>query len=668
MVNKTPGQSPGSDPMSYEFQVLNGIGFMLRLLLTTALLLSPLAHADIRLPKLIGDGMVLQRDRVIPLWGWAAADETVEVRFNGQLVGQVNTKEGRWTVQLPAQQAGGPHQLSFKGQNQIELNDIYFGDVWVASGQSNMEMEMARLAEAYPEDLTSANYPLIRQFKVPQEYNFKTPQQDFSGGEWVSVSPQTIANFSALAFYFGRELYQHNAVPIGILNNALGGSPVEAWMSEEALQPFPDALAEGIRFRDDQLIQSITAADKRKNDTWYGDLKRRDPGLTSKTPWYSPALDDSAWQKFTVPGFRPEPFTGVWWLRKNIELTAEQAQEASVLRLGSIVDADEVYINGKQVGITTYMYPPRRYELPQGVLKAGTNLIAVRITATNGKTGLIPDKPYWLGTDANPLPLTGEWKMQSSAVAKNLPGDTFIRWKPLGLYNGLLAPLTSLPIKGVIWYQGESNVGAYKDYQPRFTAMIRDWRAKWAQGTGQQNQFPFLFVQLANYLEKTEDPVDSAWAGLREAQRQSLSEANTAMVVAIDKGEWNDIHPVDKKTLGQRLALAARAVALGEKPEYQGPEPASVTAEGSKLKLSFHHSGTGLVLKGTDNSFAIAGADGQYRWAQVQLKGEHLLLSHPDIKTPVKVRYGWADNPPAVLYNSDGLPAGPFEASVTTGQ
>jgi sialate O-acetylesterase len=637
---------------------------MLRILLTAALLISPLAHADIRLPKLISEGMVLQRDTPIPLWGWADANEDVEVRFNGQLAGTVKTKDGRWILQLPPQQAGGPHKLSFKGHNQIELKDIYFGDLWVASGQSNMEMEMARVAEAYPEDLSSANYPLIRQFKVPQEYNFKAPQQDFSGGKWVAASPKSIDNFSALAFYFGRELFQHNGVPIGILNNALGGSPVESWMSEEALQPFPQALAEGIKFRDDKHIQAVIDADKAKNEQWHADLKRRDPGLHSKTPWYSETLDDSKWQSFTVPGFRAEPFTGAWWLRKTVELTAAQAKEANILRLGSIVDADEVYINGQQVGNTTYMYPPRRYELPAGVLKAGANLIAVRVTANSGKTGLLPDKPYWIGTDANQLPLTGQWKMQTAALAKDLPGDTFIRWKPLGLYNGLLAPLTSLPIKGVIWYQGESNVGAYADYQPRFTTMIRDWRTKWAEGTGQQNQFPFLFVQLANYLKKTSKPKNSSWAGLREAQRQSLSEAKTAMVVAIDKGEWNDIHPVDKKTLGERLALAARAVALGEKVEYQGPELESVLAEGQQLKLSFKHKAKGLELKSTAESFAIAGADGKYRWAQVQLKDQQLLLSHPDIKAPVKVRYAWADNPEAVLYNSEGLPAGPFEADI----
>lgn len=635
---------------------------MLKILLSVLLLLCPLAHADIRLPKLLGEGMVLQRDTVIALWGWAEPGETVEVRLNGKSIGRAQAKDGRWQIQLPPQSAGGPHQLSFKGHNVIALKDVYFGDIWVASGQSNMELGMDRLAEAYPQDLTSANYPLIRQFKVPQEYNFKAPQQDFSGGAWVAASPDSIGQFSALAFYFARELFEHNAVPIGILNNALGGSPVEAWISEDALQAFPEALATGLRFRDDKLIQSITAADQAKNKQWYGDLQRRDPGLNSATPWYSEALDDSNWQQFQVPGFLPQPFTGVWWLRKTVTLTAGQASKATVLRLGSIVDADEVYINGIKVGNTSYQYPPRRYSLPAGVLKAGANLITVRITATNGKTGLIPDKPYWMGTDTDKVALSGRWKMRTAAVAEPLAGDTFIRWQPMGLFNGLTAPLTSLPVKGVIWYQGESNVGQYLQYQQRFTAMIRDWRQHWAQGTGQQSDLPFLYVQLANYLEKSPQPQHSAWAGLREAQRQSLAEPNTAMVVAIDTGEWNDIHPVDKKTLGQRLALAARAVALGEKVQYQGPQLASIQAEGQQLLLDFTDTAEGLVLKDTGQSFAIAGADGQFRWAQVQQHGNQLRLSHPDIAAPVMVRYAWADNPDAVLYNSAGLPASPFEA------
>jgi sialate O-acetylesterase len=624
---------------------------MIKCLAVVALLCSLSAQADIRLPQLIGDNMVLQRDTALTLWGYAVPGEQITVQLNGAVLGQVQADKGQWQFKLAAQQAGCGHQLRFAGSNRITLNNICFGDVWLASGQSNMELPMARVAEAYPQDLASANYPQIRQFTVPQQYNFDAPQQDLSAGQWQAASPDSIAQFSALAFYFARDLFNHNGVPIGMLNNALGGSPVEAWLSEEALQAFPDALAQGLRFRDKQLIADITAADQAKNAQWYGALAKADAGLTGDTPWYAPTLDHSDWQSFNVPGFLPEPFTGVWWLRKTVQLTAQQASGADTLRLGSIIDADEVYINGVKVGNTTYQYPPRRYALPPGLLNAGNNLIAVRIIATNSKTGLMPDKPYWLGNDTQQIALSGQWQMRQGATAEPLPADTFIRWQPLGLFNGLTAPLTKLPIKGVIWYQGESNVGREVQYQQRFRALIRDWRAKW-----QQPQLPFLYVQLANYLEKSPHPGESGWAALREAQRRVQDEPNTAMVVAIDVGEWNDIHPVDKKTLGQRLALASRAIALGEDVQYQGPQLLSVQAQGDKLLLSFDQQ---LVLK-PGQSFAIAGSDGEYRWAQVKLQGKQLVLSHADIKAPQQVRYAWADNPDAVLYNSAGLPASPF--------
>ncbi|GAA0562024.1 sialate O-acetylesterase [Rheinheimera aquimaris] len=624
---------------------------MTKTLLLLALSCSFCAQAAITLPKLISDNMVLQRGSAITLWGYADDSETVTVQLNDTVLGQARAENGRWQLTLPSQAPGCGHSLTFAASNSITLTDICFGDVWLASGQSNMELPMARVAEAYAADLASANYPQIRQFTVPQRYNFDAPQQDLSGGQWLPATTEHIAGFSALAFYFARELYQHNGVPIGILNNALGGSPVEAWLSEEALQAFPDALAQGLKFRDKALIAQSEAADKAKNAQWYGALAKADAGLTGATPWYAPELDDSDWQSFSVPGFRAEPFTGVWWLRKTVQLTAAQAAAADTLRLGSIIDADEVYINGVKVGHTTYQYPPRRYQLPPAVLKAGANLIAVRITATSGKTGLMPDKPYWLGNDTQQIALSGDWKMRIGGKAEVLPGDTFIRWQPLGLYNGLTAPLTTLPLKGVIWYQGESNVGREQQYLRRFRALIRDWRAKW-----QQPQLPFLYVQLANYLQKSPEPTESGWAALREAQRRVQDEPNTAMVVAIDVGEWNDIHPVDKKTLGQRLALAARAVALGEDVQYQGPQLQKVKAQGDKLLLSFDQQ---LVLK-PGQSFAIAGSDGQYRWAQVKLQGKQLVLSHADIKAPVQVRYAWADNPDAVLYNQAGLPASPF--------
>ncbi|WP_337880788.1 sialate O-acetylesterase [Rheinheimera sp.] len=633
----------------------------MRILLFVLAVVSGQLMAEVKLPRLISDGAVLQRDKSIPLWGYGSDGEAVELYLNNQLIGKAVTRLGRWQIQLPAQSAGGPHQLRVKGQNEVQVNDLYFGDVWVASGQSNMEMPMARLAEAYPADLAAAHFPLIRQFSVPQHYNFKAPQTDLSDGRWMQATAADIQHFSALAYYFARDLQQQMKVPLGILNNALGGSPVEAWLSEEALQAYPEALAEAKKFKNDGYIAEVTAADAAKNQAWYGDLAARDQGLQAPTPWYQPELNDSGWKTIELPGFLPQAFTGVWWLRQRIELTAEQAKRATVLRLGSIVDADEAYLNGQKIAETTYQYPPRRYDIPAGLLKAGTNLLAVRITSTQGKTGLMPDKPYWIGTDQQQLPLGKSWKMQLGASASPLPGDTFIRWKPLGLYNGLTAPLTWLPVKGVIWYQGESNVGACAQYQQRFEQMIHVWRRAW-----QQPDLPFLYVQLANFLEKTTTPTDSSWAGLREAQRLTQRVPHTAMVVALDTGEWNDIHPVDKRTLGQRLALAARAVAYQEPLGYRGPEIASVKTKGQHLLLSFHFTDQGLVLKGphSDQAFAIAGKDGRYVWARVQQQGDQLLLSSPEVSEPVSVRYGWADNPDAVLYNGLGLPASSFEAKV----
>ena len=636
--------------------------FTLLPVLCLSWLFSGACQADVRLPKLISDHLVLQRDQPLPLWGYATPGEQVTIHLNGSSAGTVTTDAaGHWQLTLPAQPAGGPHLLEFQGQNQLQVKDVYFGDVFVASGQSNMELTMARLEEAYPADLQRANYPLIRQFNVPQRYDFKAPQQDVSEGQWLVASPTTIQHFSALAFYFARDLQAHSKAAIGIYNAALGGSPVESWLDESTLKQFPDVYQLAQIYKSDRLIRDIEAADQAKNARWYGDLAKNDAGLHSKTPWYSPNFDDSQWPEFTVPGFRQDIFTGVWWLRKTIRLTAEQAAAARILRLGSIVDAEEVYVNGSQIGNTTYMYPPRRYPLPQGLLKTGDNLIAVRVTVTNGtqnRSGFIPDKPYWLGTDADKLDLTGVWKMQTSAPAKALPMDAFIRWKPLGLYNAMIAPLQKLPVKAVLWYQGESNVGAYQQYAQRFRAMIHQWRAQW-----QQPELPFLYVQLANYLPKQPTPQQSSWAGLREAQAAVLTEPNTAMVVAIDTGEWNDIHPVDKRTLGSRMALAARAVVYGEPIEYRGPVLNSIRHEGTSLQLTFDFAGTGLQLR-PGQAFAIAGKDGRFVWANVQLQDGQIRLSHPQVPAPTQVRYGHADNPDAVLYNNAGLPASPFSATL----
>ncbi|KXI30179.1 hypothetical protein AX660_09315 [Paraglaciecola hydrolytica] len=637
---------------------------MFKYLYLLLLLCSQNVLAELRLPKLINDHMVLQRDIEVPIWGYADTGEAVTVKLDGKIVGKTISNNGKWRLKLAPQSASGPHQISISASKTIVVKDVYFGDVWLASGQSNMELQMYRVAEDFPADLKDADYPLIRYFMVPQKYNFQAPQDDLVSGHWESVSSQNISRTPAVSFYFAKQLFKHNGVAIGIINNALGGSPIESWLSAEVLQTFPEALAEAKQFSNEEYVESVIAADKAKNAKWYGDINNNDLGLNADMPWYSTNLDDSGWDSFTLPGKRPvaegESFNGVWWLRKTVKLSAEQAAQARIIRLGNIVDADEVYINGTKVGNTTYQYPPRRYTLPEGLLKQGDNQITVRVTANNGRSSFVAEKPYWLGTDEHHVSLAGEWKAKTGTLAPPLAGDTFVRWKAGGLYNGLTAPLTTYPIKGVIWYQGESNAGRWQDYHAKFSAMIQDWRAKWGQG-----DFPFIFAQLTNFMEAKPQPSDSDWAKLRQAQTQTLTEPNTAMAVAIDIGEWNDIHPTNKKTLGQRMALAARALALKENVVFQGPQIDGVTVEKNQLLLSFKHIADGLVLKNlNDHSFAIAGADGTFQWAEVKLVDNQIMLSHPDIKLPTKVRYAWADNPDAALYNSAGLPAVPFSVSL----
>lgn len=622
------------------------------------------ALAEIQLPKLINQHMVLQRDVDLPIWGYADEGEAVLIKLDGKPIAKTQTSKGKWNITMPPQKAGGPHTLEFLGKNSIKVSDIYFGDVWVASGQSNMELQMYRLEEDYPQDLLDADYPLIRFFMVPQEYNFNAPQDDFSRGEWRLTSAANIKQTPALAFYFAKALLQTNGVAIGIINNALGGSPIEAWMSEEALHAFPESLAEGQRFKNPQLIESINAKDKAKNDAWYGNINQQDLGLNGEKPWFAPNLDESDWETFTVPGYREDtdehPFNGVWWFRKTVTMNEQQARATNIIRLGRIVDADEVYINGVKVGNTTYQYPPRRYPIPAGLLKEGDNQITVRVIANSGRSGFLFDKPYWIGTDGNALDLKGQWKVKTGTLAPALASDAFIRWKPLGLYNGLTAPLTHFAIKGVIWYQGESNAGRWQDYQAKFSTMIKDWRKAWGQG-----DFPFIFAQLANYMPQKTQPSDTDWAQLRHAQSQTLSEPNTAIALAIDIGEWNDIHPTNKKTLAHRMALAARALALHEDIRYQGPEISQIQRIGQTLVLSFTHIADGLVLKSqNDHSFAIANDDGQFSWADAQLQGNQIILSAPNIKQPSQVRYAWGDNPDASLYNSEQLPALPFAKSL----
>ena len=636
-------------------------------LVALALLAASAASAEVRLPRLLGDGAILQRDSAATVWGWADEGEAIAVRLDGKEVANAVANDGRWTAVLPETAAGGPHVLEVVGDNRVVVDDVWFGDVWIASGQSNMQLPMERVKEKYPGDIAAADLPLVRYFTVPREYDFDAPREDVDAGDWQKVTPASVMELSAVGFFFARALHEHYGVPVGIVSSNFGGSAAESWMSEEALEAYPRYLEIARKYRDKEYLQGLIDADAAAASAWRDAVDRADAGLGDSPPWSDPDVDDANWRTMPVPGFWADattgPRNGAAWYRRTFELPGEAAGRPAKLMLGRIVDADTAWINGVEVGNTTYQYPPRRYEVGPGVLKAGTNTIAVRVVNSGGFGGFVDDKPYWIRVGNRTVDLSGDWRFHMGAEADAAPAPRFVNYKqPLGFYNAMLAPLTPMKIKGVIRYQGETNTDRPAEYEHLFRAMIRDWRRHFRQGN-----FPFLFVQLANFLAPVKEPVESGWAGTREAQRKALAEPNTAMAVAIDVGEWNDIHPLDKQTVGERLALAARHVAYGEDDVvWSGPSPRSAVADGDEVVIEFDHVGDGLTVHGDRLwEFALAGADGKFHWAEAILDHDRVRVRSQAVADPRRVRYAWADNPVnANLYNENGLPATPFELPV----
>jgi len=646
----------------------------LLLLICLSLLSIASAFAEVSLPRLLSDGAILQRDKPLTIWGWAAEDEKVTVSFAGQEK-STQAAGGKWQVTFPARKAGGPYELVVTGKtNQLKRSNILLGDLWIAAGQSNIELPLRRVKYQYPGLIETTQQPNIREFNVPVVYAFKGPLSDYTQGDWKTATPENLENFSAVGFFFAQKLLAENKVPVGIITLPVGGSPAEAWMSEAALQKYPQYLEKLQPFKDDAHVQATIAKDKANSDKWYAGLDVVDIGL--KNNWAKERLDTITWKKLQIPGFLKEQninFTnGAFWVRKTIDLTQAQAEKKAVLWLGCIVDGDQVFVNGQSVGQTGYQYPPRIYAVPAGVLKTGKNSIAIRVISYSGNAGFVKDKRYSLMLGESKfgagysgdeeIPLHGEWQYHIAAQAGAMQPNTTLQYIPGSLFNAKLAPALPLKIKGVIWYQGESNVTRAAEYKNVFSDLIVDWRAQFKQG-----DFPFVFAQLANFLPAQEQPGESEWAQLREAQRQTLALKNTAMAVAIDAGEWNDIHPQDKQKVGERLALGALKVAYGKKSLLaSGPSLQKIKAKAGKLELVFADVGKGLQATGGElKHIALAGADKKFVWASAEVKGNKLVVWADSIAEPKWVRYAWADNPEgANLYNSAGLPASPFEASV----
>jgi sialate O-acetylesterase len=591
--------------------------------------------------------MVLQRDIPVKIWGWANPGEKVTVTIKGKKLRTVTDASGNWSTTLPATPAGGPYEIFI---NEKSVKDVLFGDVWLCSGQSNMVINMERVKEKYPADIASANNPQIRNFFIPTAISKVDIKQDLPASSWLPVTPENVLLMGAVSYFFARDLYAKYQVPIGIINSSVGGTPIESWISEEGLKEFPAYVKD--------TTKTAPPAPTAKKST--------DRGLTEK--WASLNYSPKGWKRFAIPGFWEDQglkdLNGVVWFRREIEIPSSLAGLPAKLFMGRIVDADQVFVNGEQVGNVTYQYPPRRYTVKNGILKAGKNLVVIRVTNTAGKGGFVPDKRYEMLVGDRSFDLQGDWEYKVGevfppVVEKPAPSN----FTPTALYNAMIAPFLPYSLKGIVWYQGETNVWKPDVYASLLPALAKDWRTKF-----NQPELPFLYVQLPGFQDRNFLPSESNMAVLREGQLKSLHIPRSGMAVTLDLGEWNDIHPLTKKPIGERLALAARKIAYGENIVSSGPIYESNAIEGNRIRIRFRETGSGLAINKTDEDeltyFAIAGKDKKFVWAKAIIERNTVVVWSDEVAEPMYVRYGWADNPEgANLINVEGLPASPFRTN-----
>lgn len=623
-------------------------------------------YSKLKLPKLISDGMVLQRDSEVKVWGWASPEEAITVDFAGKFYITAADNYGNWKVVLKDLKAGGPYNMEIKSsKEQITIKNVLVGDVWVCSGQSNMVTTMERVSIIYEDEIANCENSFIRQFIVPDRYDFNNPKEDLEDGTWKEAGKDTILSFTAVGYFFAKYLFKKYHVPIGLIKACVGGTPITAWFSEDAIKKFPENLEVLEKLKDEKYVNNIKKEEAEAVNTWFKELNEKDEGLKNdKEAWFDPSYEPIGWKTMKVPSRWEDeglkPLNGSVWFRKEVFVPDSMTEKSAKLYMGTIIDSDFAYINGVLAGSTGYQYPPRRYEIPEGIIKEGKNIITIRVISNNGNGQFIKEKPYKLFTKDQSINLEGEWQYKVGAkLDRPMPSTTFFEYKPVGLFNGMISPLLNYAIKGVIWYQGESDTHNPIGYKGLFSAMVSDWREKWKQG-----EFPFLYVQLANFMEAKAEPSESEWAELRQQQLKCLEVPNTGMAAAIDIGEWNDLHPLNKKDVGERLALLAQNIAYGDKDIVSsGPIYKSLKIEGNKAVISFSNLGGGLISKDGDDlkHFAVAGSDKKFLWAKAIIDEDKVVVWNDKVMNPSAVRYAWADNPEgANLYNKEGLPASPF--------
>ncbi len=635
----------------------------------------PQPASDIHLSSLFSDHMVLQQEMFVPVWGIAEPNGVVTVELKDQKIRALSNDKGEWKMLLGPLKAGGPYDLKISGKDTHVIRDVLVGEVWLASGQSNMEMPLAGWGKVYnyEKEIAEAEYPNIRLFQVQHKMSLK-PEKEVPSDGWRVCSPESIPEFSSTAYFFGRTLHEKLNVPIGLIHSSWGGTIIETWMSPESVQTVPGFRQSLVKLNNIteelQIEYGLLSGDDLFElimKKWLEEIPKMDRGLNDPAGhWASLEIDTSEWKTMMLPNIWENEglpdLDGIVWFRKEVDIPSYWIGKEMTVHISAVDDIDHTYFNGVLIGSTEGWDTPRSYPVPNDLVKAGPNVITVRVQDNLGGGGIWGD-PSLLKLSVNGqrgISLTGSWEyrvgldwIELSTPALNPYNPNF----PTLLSNAMIDPLIPYAIRGVIWYQGESNTGRAYEYRELFPRLIRDWRKRWNLG-----DFPFLFVQLANFMSVKQEPAEDSWAELREAQLLTLSEPNTGMAVAIDIGDAADIHPKNKQEVGRRLALIALKVAYEQNIVASGPIYASMSVEGATMRLQFMNSGDGLVIKNGENlkGFAIAGEDRVFRWAEAAIDGDTVVLWHPQIKKPVAARYAWGSNPVCNLYNSAGLPASPF--------
>ncbi|MBF0648639.1 9-O-acetylesterase [Dysgonomonas sp. GY75] len=632
--------------------------------------------AQLSMPAVFSDNMVLQQQTEAPIWGIAVPGGEVNIitSWNTKKYKVSVDKYGKWVTRLETPKAGGPYDISVTASDGavVKLKNVLIGEVWFCSGQSNMEMPLAGWGQVlnYEKEIASAKYPKIRLLQVEKKTSlFPVSEMKVAGGSWQECSPESVAEFSATAYFFGRDLFEKLNVPIGLINSSWGGTFAEAWTSASSLEMMPafqSVVAEVKEMpHSESEVQAIFQANRKELEAKIMEL---DFGYENNiASAASVSYNDKDWKAMNLPGLWEKGelpnFDGYVWFRREINIPASWKGKELLLSLGGIDDDEITYFNGVEAGRTEGVNKRRQYAIPAKLVKAGKAVITVRVTDTGGDGGFQGNAEEMfvsLPNQQDKISLTGDWKYKVALSMKDTPSSPRLfkddPANPTSLFNGMVNPFVPYAIKGVIWYQGENNERRGYQYRELFPLMINDWRTRWGY------DFPFYFAQLANFRSMEEQPGENQWAELREAQAGALHLTNTGMAVLIDIGDAYDIHPKNKQDVGGRLALIARGKTYGENIEYSGPVFQSYKIEGNRIRLSFGHTSGGLNAKdgGKLKGFAIAGADHKFHWADARIESGDVIVSSSAVVFPIAVRYGWASNPDCNLYNGAGLPSSPF--------